>query len=69
MGALVSVNPNTRPELRRLQPDFQLAFARIVTHYFRHHAWLEAAGLIDVTRVRELGDGSPGLITARKPGV
>jgi hypothetical protein len=34
-----------------------------------HRAWLEAAGLIDVTRVRELGDGGSGLITARKPGV
>lgn len=39
-AALVSVDPNHTPEPRRLQPRFQLAFARIVTHYFHHGAWL-----------------------------
>jgi proline iminopeptidase len=39
--ALVSVNPDAKPEPWRLQPAFQMAFARIVTHYFRHNAWLE----------------------------
>jgi proline iminopeptidase len=40
-SALVSVDPEANPEPRRLQPAFQLAFARIVTHYFHHNAWLE----------------------------
>ena len=40
-SALVSVDPDAMPEPRRLQPDFQMAFARIVTHYFHHNAWLE----------------------------
>jgi proline iminopeptidase len=29
-----------------LQPAFQLAFARIVTHYFHHNAWLEDGMLL-----------------------
>lgn len=40
-SALVSVDPDAKPDLRRLQPAFQLAFARIVTHYFHNNAWLE----------------------------
>jgi proline iminopeptidase len=58
-SALVSVNPNTRPEPRRLQPDFQLAFARFVTHYYRHCAWL-AGGLL----LRHAGSlaGIPGIL-------
>jgi proline iminopeptidase len=58
-AALVSVDPNITPEPRRLQPDFQLAFARIVTHYFRHHAWLE-----DGLLLREAGSltGIPGIL-------
>ena len=40
-SALVSVDPDAKPDPRRLQPAFQLAFARIVTHYFRNNAWLE----------------------------
>ena len=31
---------------RRLQPAFQLAFARIVTHYFSHDAWLDDGMLL-----------------------
>jgi pimeloyl-ACP methyl ester carboxylesterase len=31
---------------RRLQPAFQLAFARLVTHYFHHNAWLEEGVLL-----------------------
>lgn len=38
--SLVSVDPTAEPDPRRMQPAFQLAFARIVTHYFRHGAWL-----------------------------
>ena len=45
-SALVSVDPEATPEPRRLQPAFQLAFARIVTHYFHHNAWLEEGMLL-----------------------
>jgi proline iminopeptidase len=44
-SALVSVDPEATPEPRRLQPTFQLAFARIVTHYFHHNGWL-AEGML-----------------------
>jgi hypothetical protein len=33
--ALVSLDPGYRPDPRWLEPTFQMAFARIVTHYFR----------------------------------
>ena len=45
-SALVSVDPDAKPDPRRLQPAFQLAFARIVTHYFHHNAWLEEGILL-----------------------
>jgi proline iminopeptidase len=45
-AALVSVDPEATPEPRRMQPAFQLAFARIVTHYFHHNAWLEEGVLL-----------------------
>jgi proline iminopeptidase len=45
-SALVSVDPEAKPDPRRLQPAFQLAFARIVTHYFHHNAWLEEGMLL-----------------------
>lgn len=45
-AALVSVDPKHEPEPRRLQRTFQLAFARIVTHYFHHAAWLEDGVLL-----------------------
>lgn len=45
-NSLVSVSPDAEPEARRLQPAFQLAFARIVTHYFRSQAWLEDGVLL-----------------------
>jgi proline iminopeptidase len=40
-SALVSVDPEAKPDPRRLQPAFQFAFARLVTHYFHNYAWLE----------------------------
>ena len=45
-SALVSINPDARPEPRRTKPRFKLAFARIVTHYFMNHAWLEEGILL-----------------------
>lgn len=39
--AVVSVHRRHKPHPRYQSPEFRLAFARIVTHYFRHNAWLE----------------------------
>ena len=38
--AVVSTAPNRRPSARYDDPRFRLCFARIVTHYFYHGAWL-----------------------------
>lgn len=45
-NSLVSVNADAKPSARRLNPDFQMAWARIVTHYFHHRAWLEDGQLL-----------------------
>lgn len=45
-SSLLSVLPNYKPGPRWSQPSFQMAFARIVTHYFRRNAWLEDGALI-----------------------
>lgn len=37
--SLLSVDPDFQPE--RMEPTREMAFARIVTHYFHHGAWLE----------------------------
>lgn len=39
--ALESVDPDYQPDPVRLEPAFQMTFARLVTHYFYHTAWLE----------------------------
>jgi proline iminopeptidase len=39
-NSIVSVDPNAKPDPQRQELVFQLAFARIVTHYFQHNAWL-----------------------------
>jgi proline iminopeptidase len=47
--------PNPRYE----DPRFRMAFARIVTHYFHHHAWLEDGALLrDAGRLA----GIPGVL-------
>lgn len=58
-SALVSGDPDAKPEPRRLQPAFQMAYSRIVTHYFRHNAWLE-----DGVLLRNAGElaGIPGVM-------
>jgi proline iminopeptidase len=58
-AALLSVDPDAKPGRRWQQPDFQMARARIVTHYFRHNAWLE-----DGILLREAGSlaGIPGIL-------
>jgi len=39
--AVVSLEPDHHPNPRYDDPRFRMAFARIVTHYFHHRAWLE----------------------------
>ncbi len=58
-AASVSVDPDARPAARWLEPDFQMARARIVTHYFYHNAWLDEGVLL-----REAGllAGIPGVL-------
>lgn len=38
---LFNVNDDKAPGGRWLEPEFQLARARIITHYFLHNCWLE----------------------------
>lgn len=57
--AVVATNPGGAPNPRYADPRFRMAFARIVTHYFRHNAWLEDGQLL-----REAGrlSGIPGVL-------
>ena len=43
----VRITPASRPNPRYEDPVFRLAFARLVTHYWRHHAWLEDGSLLE----------------------
>ncbi|MEO1224640.1 MAG: prolyl aminopeptidase [Pseudomonadota bacterium] len=57
--SLVSSDPNAKPDPARQEPMFQLAFSRIVTHYFRHNAWLEDGVLLkDAAKLA----GIPGIM-------
>ncbi|MEX0283063.1 MAG: alpha/beta fold hydrolase [Paracoccaceae bacterium] len=40
-AAVLKVDPRAEPSDRFAEPRFALCFARIVTHYFRHLAWLD----------------------------
>jgi proline iminopeptidase len=55
----VSVRPDHRPNPRYDDPRFRMAFARLVTHYWRHAAWLE-----DGVLLRNVGKlaGIPGVL-------
>jgi len=57
--AVSSIPPTPEPPPGWLVPDFQLARARIVTHFFKHDAWLE-----DGTLLRNAGalTGIPGVM-------
>jgi len=57
--ALVMVRPEHRPNPRYDDPAFRLGFARLVTHYFSHAAWLEDGSLL-----RDAGklSGIPGVL-------
>ncbi|WUH98894.1 prolyl aminopeptidase [Spirillospora sp. NBC_00431] len=53
----VATDPDHKPSPRYQDPTFRLAFARLVTHYWRHTAWLEGGTLIrDATKLA----GIPG---------
>jgi len=57
--AVVATNPAAGPNPRYADPHFRMAFARIVTHYFRHNAWLEDGQLIrDAGRLSDI----PGVL-------
>jgi proline iminopeptidase len=40
------LHADTPPNPRYKQPAFRLGFARLVTHYWGHHAWLEDGALL-----------------------
>ena len=42
----VATVPGYRPDPRYEDPRFRMAFARLVTHYWSHHAWLEDGSLL-----------------------
>jgi proline iminopeptidase len=44
--AIVALHADDRPNQRYEDPAFRLCFARLVTHYWRHHAWLEDGALL-----------------------
>jgi proline iminopeptidase len=57
--AVVSPGPDAPPNPRYADPRFRMAFARIVTHYFHHRAWLDDGTLLrDAHRLR----GIPGVL-------
>jgi len=57
--AHVSLTPDHAPDPRFQDPDFRLRFARLVTHYWRHAAFLEEDQLIrDAPRL----NGIPGVL-------
>jgi proline iminopeptidase len=55
----VSFGRDPVPSPRYAGPTFRMAFARLVTHYWRHAAWLEDGALLrDATRLA----GIPGVL-------
>jgi len=58
-AASISIDPDAQLDPRWADPDFRMARARIVTHYFRHNAFLE-----DGILLREAGrlQGIPGVL-------
>jgi proline iminopeptidase len=58
-AASLSVDPNATPPPQWSEPEFRMARARIVTHYFRHDAWLEDGILL---RQADALAGIPGVL-------
>jgi len=57
--SLISADPDAPNRSTELEPRWKLAFARIVTHYFAHGAWLEEGQLLrDAHRLH----GIPGIL-------
>jgi proline iminopeptidase len=58
-AAIVALGPDHKPNPRFEQPEFRLGFARLVTHYWSHQAFLE-----DGILLREAGalTGIPGIL-------
>jgi proline iminopeptidase len=55
----VSLTPGHRPNPRYEDPEFRLRFARLVTHYWRHAAFLEEDQLLrEASRL----NGIPGAL-------
>jgi len=48
--AIVKVRADQPPDPRYDDPEFRLRFARLVTHYWRHAAWLGDGELLDGVR-------------------
>lgn len=57
--SMLSIDPDAKPNPRWSNPEFRLAFARIVTHYFFHKAWLEEGILL---RNADKLAGIPGVL-------
>ena len=55
----VSLTPGHAPNPRFLDPEFRLTFSRLVTHYWRHAAFLEDEQLI---RNAPVLNGIPGIL-------
>src|SRR3954453_22189159 len=55
----VSLTPGHQPSLRYEDPEFRLRFARLVTHYWRHHAFLGEEQLL---REASALNGIPGIL-------
>ena len=57
--AVIESGGDARPNPRYADPRFRMAFARIVTHYFHHGAWLDDGALLNrAARLR----GIPGVL-------
>ena len=59
----VAVTANHTPDPRYDDPVFRMVFARLVTHYWRHAAWLPEGALL--RGVAALGDIPAVLVTGR----
>ena len=57
--AHISLSPNFKPSPRYQDPEFRLRFARLVTHYWRHAAFLGKSQLLGNA---QLLDGIPGVL-------
>jgi proline iminopeptidase len=59
----VSLRPGYQPDPRYRDPNFRMAFARLVTHYWRHAAWLDDGVLLQEARTLT---GIPGFLVQGK---